>query len=314
MARNRAPETQPSITRAEALQALVRSGYLLESRLESVLRSGTFRVEANTMVPDTDGGLRELDLWARWAKVLLFGPKEDSCIGLELVIECINPPQPVAFITKDRADPFFERIDRWESLKLVGNPPEESTNPQHMWDWLPSRLDVTRYHHYKTKRVATQYCSFQKKQGSMQWMALHRDEDHQVFRKLCYSTDHFIRDLITPDYSQEAGWDLSLVYPVLVVQGDILDVRPTTRSARLVRVDHIQYCCTHSAHGEMNSYQIDVVTEKYFPKYLTMLFRELRLMHKRLASNFGSLEEFRRMRARNIRLYAARNSDPAQAG
>ncbi len=103
----RAARPQAQITRRETLDALKRSGYLLESRLESILRKAEFRVEANTLIPDTSGQRRELDLWAGWARCYEFGPKQNGMLSMELVIECVNPPQPIAFITKERLQPFF---------------------------------------------------------------------------------------------------------------------------------------------------------------------------------------------------------------
>ncbi len=291
------------ITRQESLDALKRSGYLLESRLETILRKAEFRVEANTLIPDPSGQRRELDLWAGWARCHEFGPKQNGMLSLELVVECVNPPQPVAFITKERLEPFFERVDRWEGLKLIGSPVEVGSTPHHPWTWLASSLDVKRYHHYNTKRVSTQYCSFQKKQNSSEWMALHRDEDHQTFRKLCYATDHFVRDAVNPSQVQDSEWTLTLVYPVLVVQGTLYDVRPLKRSARVVHSQHLQYCCTQDINGEETPYQIDVVTEAYFPNYVSMLFREMRLMHKRLINKYDELTAFYQLRRTNLLQY-----------
>ena len=297
------PQSHTPISKPEALEALTRSGYLLESRVEAVLRRKQFRVEANTLIPEEDGQRRELDVWAGWARGYDFGPGGESSLGLELVIECINPPQPVAFITKQRQDAFYERSDRWESLKLVGNPSELDTTPQHTWSWLASDLDLSRYYHYRTKRISTQYCSFQRKQGSAQWMALHRDEDHHAFRKLCVATNHFVNETIVPEYMADAAWSLSLIYPVLLIQGDIFEVRPSSRSATIVQSPHIQFCLSHVVAGEENTYQIDVISESYFPKYLDMLLREMRLMHKRLEAKYEHLRAFRRTRDRNHQAY-----------
>jgi hypothetical protein len=292
-----------TITRAEALEALSRSGYLLESRIEAVLRDHEFRVESNRLIPYSDGHRRELDLWAGWARCYDFGPKGDNSLFLELVIECVNSPQPVAFITNERPDPLFERHDRWESLKLVGNPPEPETSPHDTWTWLASQLGFERFHHYNTKRLATQYCSFQKKQASGQWMALHRDDDHETLKKLCIATNHYIDDCIVPTYNPDGGWGLTFVYPLLVVQGELYDVRPSKRSARIVRSRHLQYFTCQEVGGEEYNYQIDVITESYLPQYLRLLFRELRQVHKKCHTEYDELKEFRATRDRNIRRY-----------
>lgn len=177
------PPRQSQITRREALDALLRSGYLLESRVESLLRADKFYVEANSLVPDdSTGKMRELDVWASWGVGYTFGSAgEDGLqqgdIGLELIIECVHPPQPVAFLVKEQGDPLFQRTMALDAFKISGNPPENGLSPHDMWSWLPSTLKLERIHHYNTKRISTQYCSFSKKAGSAEWMALHRDED-----------------------------------------------------------------------------------------------------------------------------------------
>ncbi len=185
----------------------------------------------------------------------------------------------------------------------MGSPVEVGSAPHDPWSWLASGLDVKRYHHYNAKRVSTQYCSFQKKQNSPDWMALHREEDHQTIKKLCYATNHFVRDAVNLSQVQDSDWTLTLIYPVLVIQGSIYDVRPLKRSARAVQTQHVQYYCTHEMNGEDTPYQIDVVTEKYFPSYLAMLFREMRLMHKRLVNKHEELTALYRLRRTNFLRY-----------
>ena len=57
------------ITTDEARDALLRSGYLLEVRLESRLRAAGYYVEANSAYRDPESGKsRELDLFAIGAR------------------------------------------------------------------------------------------------------------------------------------------------------------------------------------------------------------------------------------------------------
>ncbi len=62
----REQQTPPRITRSQIKDALLRSGYLLESRLESILRDREYFVNANASYPDPIlGKSRELDLHAQ---------------------------------------------------------------------------------------------------------------------------------------------------------------------------------------------------------------------------------------------------------
>jgi hypothetical protein len=297
-------QKNPQISRAEARDALLRSGYLLESRIESVLRANNFYVEANSLIPDDiTGKMREIDLCAGSGMGYSFGPNDQGDISLELVIECVNPPQPVAFITKERGDPLLQRTRIWDALKLVGNPQEINTSPHNAWDWLSSKLGLDRFHHYRAQRVSTQYCSFSRKSGSVEWMAHHREEDHQAIRKLCAATDHFIRDLVVPNYSRAAGWSLTLVYPVLIIQAGIFEVRPGKRSARIVSSNHVQFRTRQTVRDEQQEYQIDVITERFFPQFLTIVQREMRLMSNKLQKRYAELLVFRSERQRNLEQY-----------
>ena len=61
--------TGTTITLQDATKALLRSGYLLESRLERVLTSRGYYVDANDAYPDpTTGKSRELDIMAMTAR------------------------------------------------------------------------------------------------------------------------------------------------------------------------------------------------------------------------------------------------------
>jgi hypothetical protein len=78
-----------AITLQEATQALVRSGYLVESRLEQKLLSAGYYVDANDAYPDpTTGNSRELDLFAITPHAI--SAAIETGIFNVLLIECVN--------------------------------------------------------------------------------------------------------------------------------------------------------------------------------------------------------------------------------
>ena len=94
------------ITRSEITEALLRSGYLLESRVESKLRKQWGYVEANPTYVDPDTGKsREFDLFAM--SMQRAGPNEYDFVFAVLLAECINNPQPVVILTKEPLVPFL---------------------------------------------------------------------------------------------------------------------------------------------------------------------------------------------------------------
>jgi hypothetical protein len=89
-----------TITAPEINDALIRSGYLLEARVEKYLSDkwGAF-VEANASYQDPDTGKsREIDIHAIGGSIA--GPGEYDYLFPVMLVECINNPQPIAFLTK----------------------------------------------------------------------------------------------------------------------------------------------------------------------------------------------------------------------
>src|SRR5881409_1427963 len=161
------PKPTDRISLDEAKDALLRSGYLLESRLESVLSKRGYYVEANEAYPDPDTGkAREFDLYAMSARRA--GPDDYDFIFDVLLVECINNPQPLVFLTKNPLVGFLHH----QEAKMAGLPvkfPDKKRRDE--WESLADFLDMSKYHHYCKGRVATQFCSFLRKKNSQEWMA-----------------------------------------------------------------------------------------------------------------------------------------------
>lgn len=278
------PKSSAEISTAQAKLALLRSGYLLESRLETVLRNRDhgYYVDANSAIPDADTGKsRELDLYAMAA--LHAGPDETDFIFGVLLIECINNPQPIAFLTKEPQVGFLHHHE----VKVAGLPvkiPDEGELDS--WTMLADYLEMAKYHHYCKGRVATQFSSFKKKKEQHEWMATHDEAHFDSFRKLCTAVDHFADEHFKNWlFNDHESVNVEFYYPLVVLQGDLLDVRPTTRSCTLRRANHIQYRRSAVVAGQQQDYQIDVVTEQFFPTYLDIIEDELvktaRLLRRR---------------------------------
>jgi len=107
-------------------------------------------------------------------------------------------------------------------------------------------------------------------------------------RNLCAAVDHFIdRRFKGFALAGHEPVNIEVYYPVVVVQGKLLDVRPNKKSVRVSEADHIQYRRAAFAGTEETEYQIDVVTERFFPKYLGIIDKEVsktaRLLRRRHA-------------------------------
>jgi hypothetical protein len=260
-----------SISIEDAKETLGRSGYLLEDRIDTVLRSKLYNTAPNSTYPDpkTEES-RELDVLADHWK---FEERENArrAVNHLLIIECVNNPQPIAFMTKKRQTPLASIVKVspiWNTARQDPETGEVSGGGMVMTEVL----EMAKYHHYAQGRVATQFCTFQLKKGERgerQWMALHSDQDHGTFRKLADAVDYY-----------SPGFDVStksvfLVYPILVVQGRLLEVHQEDGELKVQEVDHIAY--THSIYRAQRQgvkqvrYRIDVVTESYFPELLALM-------------------------------------------
>lgn len=286
----KAKRPQTKITKTEARQALLRSGYLLESRIESFLIEQGYFVQANSVYTDpATSKSREIDLFALSARRVW---KEYHFLFLCFLVECVNNPQPITFITKEPQAPFLFHND----LKISGLPVKIlETGEDDSWEMLSDCLHMDKYHHYCKGRVATQFCSFNRKKGSTDWMASHDERHFEDIRKLCDAVDYFSEQHVKDwSFGDEEPINLQIYYPLIVVQGALFDARPSKKSIRLYDAQHIQYRQPAIINGEEEDYQIDIVTEAYFPQYVDMvedeIIKTVRRMQRRKPQIMRSIE------------------------
>ena len=268
---------QPSdkITRAEMKDTLLRSGYLLESRIESQLREYCGYVEANATYPDPETGKsREFDLYAITAYPA--GNNDHDFLFGVLLVECINNPQPLVILMKEPLVGFLHH----EEVKMSGLPVKVPNKERYNgWQRLSEFLEMKDYHHYCKGSVGTQFCSFvKKKSGNIdEWLAMHEGSHFDSFRKLCDVTEYYVdKHFKSWTFSSNENLNIEVYYPVIILQGDLLDARETKRSVTFRATDHLQFRRTVATKEKEASYQIDVIRERYLPKYLELIDAELK--------------------------------------
>ena len=278
--------TNPSekITRAEMKDALLRSGYLLELRVESILRERWGYVETNATYSDKETGKsREFDLYGLSAHKV--GSEDLDFIFGVLLIECINNPQPLAILTKEPLVGFLHH----QEVKLAGLPVKiPNRGFRNGWQRMSEYLGMEGFHHYCNGRVGTQYCSFIKKKSGRndEWMAMHEGSHYDSFRKLCDVTDYYVdKHFKSWRFGGPEHVNIEFYYPLVIVQGDLVEAHETKRSVGFRAAEHIQLRQSVAVNGKEMNYQIDVIRERYLPKYLEMVGVELekvaRLLRRR---------------------------------
>jgi hypothetical protein len=247
-------EKQP--TRNEIKDAILRSGYLLETRIEELLRKEWGLVEANSVYLDSNTGKnRELDIYSLRADYA--GPNEFDFLFTSLLIECINNLYPLICFTKEPLLYFLHH----ERVRLAGLPtkileaaiPKKSTESdntekqdEETWLGLTDYLGMKKYHHYCKGKIATQYCSVAPKKSKNEWVALHEGNHFESFRKLMDVTEYHIKKHYD-DWSfsdEKEDLNITFYYPVLVVQGELLEATPTARTVSLKKSNHLQFQCS----------------------------------------------------------------------
>ncbi len=266
--RDTEPMPSPTpITLAEAKDALLRSGYLLESRVESLLRNAGYYAEANASYQDpSTGKSRELDLSALAAR--RSGPGESDFLFPVLLVECVNNPQPLGLITKDPMVPFLHHHE----VKLSGLPVKfPESDHEDAWESFTDFLGFEKFHHYCKGRIATQFCSFQQKKDG-HWMAWHDEEHFESFKKLCDAVDYAqVRHYGNWVLNGHESVNVQIYYPVLILHGQLWDVRSSKRGLTLKRARHLQYRRSVATGRGEEDYQIDVIEERFLPSYLRII-------------------------------------------
>lgn len=285
-----------NISSEQVKKALLRSGYLLEARLETIIRRTSYLVETNISYSDpTTGKSRELDLFAcHWYPI---HEKTGEGVVAKLLIECVNNSQPLAFIIKKPlVGPPYEAL----YVKRAGVPMSIDVEND---ESLPEFLRMFDYHHYFTGSIATQYCSFVKKKGTdAEWMAHHEESHFESFQKLSDAVEHFISQYYDQWLNSPHGSvELRLYYPILVVQGDLLEVHPSKKSLRLRKVKNIRYRRSAIVNGKEAWYQIDVVSEKFFPELLQSIDKELLETASRIRNSYDAIRQAVTMKLQRLR-------------
>lgn len=279
------------ITNEQIRDAVQRSGYLLEYRVEQVLGRHAYAVEANEAYPDPiTGKSRELDISAISPEPITSDYR--NTIWPRLLIECVNNPQPIGFFTKVAGAPTAHIYD----IKFSGLPVKIKKGKN--WTKLSDFLDMESYHHYCKSRIATQYCSFTAKKGSspVAWLAQHEEMHFDSFNKLCFALNHDMDEHYS--HAQLRGKEtinVQIYYPILVVSGEIIEIMPTRKEIKLLVAHHVHYIQSYITRGKVQRYHIDVVTEKYLPRLLRLIDREtkkaVRLLRSRREAIQNSIDE-----------------------
>ena len=155
------PNDSLQINQKDMLDAIKRSGYLMEQRIQTVLEKAYYLVEMNPVYLDpTTNKAREYDFSA--FSLDMPNKEEQHMVWMYLHGECINNPQPLVFFSYEEQFPYTFIYD----AKFTGIPlrffPDNHGNGNEE-EYIRKFLRFKDWHHYCRGIHSTQYCSFHKK-------------------------------------------------------------------------------------------------------------------------------------------------------
>ena len=273
------PTAITSISKKQMIDAIQRSGYLLEQRVAAILTQEGYFVETNPVFPDPDTRKsREIDIDA--ISGLQVYKKGYNFVFPNLVCECVNNPQPVIFFTKESVISSLFHME----VKVSGIPVQFWQEDGYVS--LSEFTGMKKFHHYCKGLIATQYCTFQLKKDKSSWMALHNEEQHETFNSLIKALDYEIAkhfdDWFLPDKVDEEGVNVQVYYPLVIFQGSLYSATLKNNHLDLRKSKHIQFRreLFLPRTNEVETYQIDVINEEYFPTYLKIVDSEMERVKK----------------------------------
>jgi hypothetical protein len=272
------------ITVGDAKQAILRSGYLLEQRSESILETAGYYVETNAAYPDPlTGKSREIDIEA----IIAFRISRDyGFIFARLICECQNNQQPVVFFVKDSPVSFLHHQD----VKSAGIPVQfvkrnistkgvHKSKDSECYISLSDFLGFEKYHHYCKGPTSTQYCTFTKKKENRPWIALHSETQHDSFTNLIFAleseVDEYYKSYVVPGKDEEESINIEIYYPVLILQGPLYLAQIENEKLELRKCKHVQYRKEYFSRDKHDTYQIDVISESFLHQYTRIIEKEM---------------------------------------
>lgn len=262
------------ISTEQMKEAIRKSGYLLEQRVEQILNNAGYYVETNPVFLDPETGKsREFDISAISATRIY--KKGYNFVFPVLICECENNAQPIVFFIKESPISFLHHYE----VKVSGIPVKFWQN-----DGYISFSDFTgmeRFHHYCKGKVSTQYCTFQLKKDKSSWIALHDEEHHNTFSSLIKALDYEITEHYDgwkpPDKLKEEDINIQIYYPLVVLQGELFAAELRRKDFTLKKVKHVQFRkeLFSSRINRVETYQIDVISVEYLYNYLKIIESEI---------------------------------------
>lgn len=263
------------INQEEIIESLKSSGYFLESRILEKLSVQKYQNFPNQTYPDPiTNKSREIDIISNGPRITENLKLNDFLhfeFRYDLVIECINNIQPVAFFKRPDKDPYsifgkfyYEKSERECIEPNIGDTPEHEFH---------NFTTISKEFHYNLMPKNSQYCSFSPKKGNpKEWMASHPDALHDTFGKLNDYIKHSMKDY--QKWIKKSNWkkDVFIIikFPILILQNDLIEVSEKRGMITIEKKNHLIFDSKKYS-DDKEGFLIDIITENYLPEYLNLV-------------------------------------------
>lgn len=245
----------------DLLDAIKRSGYLLESEISSLLASMGFFVEPNQIIEDPITGKgREIDLIAEFFEGYdEQRVKQKICSSINFIFEIKNNIFPLVLMTKSEYSP---NIEIWESLKEAETIPSsiDSTFNTSFYDYLLLNDNDSIY---------TQYCSFsQKKDSKKELMASHPEPIYSGLSKITQYCEEK-KEKWDNNNSDDDYYRRFLYLPILLIKDNLYELNvDSSTEPTLHKVEQSKLLFSYYFKGDKKISTIWVVTKNGFNSFI----------------------------------------------
>ncbi len=263
------------ISKNDLIEAIKRSGYLLESEIANTLARTYFFIEPNQVIEDPiTGKSREIDLVAEY-----FGTDVDiiskiqACAKIRFVFEIKNNIYPLVLMTRFESSP---NTPLWQSVK------EMETTPKGMdWNSTDSFYEILLT---GDEHIFTQYCSFDVKKGGgkEEILASHPEQVYTGLSKITQYCEESVEPWEEPTVD-EMFYRKFLFMPVLLINEDLFELEIGRGNKPILhRVEESKLVFNYYYKKKPKMATVWVVTKKGFKGFIDKMIKVERTLEAKM--------------------------------
>jgi hypothetical protein len=285
-------------------KAIEKSGYIFELQLCPIFEELGFVTDSCSIFQDQDTNKsREIDIYAWNTEHLNYRSHPDDKhlmisdeLRSDIIVECKHNRAPVVFFTRRPC------LGHFGDILIAGNPEYikgADGIPEDGYLDIQDFLRFEEFHHnWNTIYPAYQFGLMKPKfyaKGSpnetIEWSLSHEDY-YDSINKLAKATiakglDLYERSL----YYEFNEFLLSLLYPVLVLEDDLIECQVNNNSFIIQKTNHTVLEWSLWISDILFNFNIDIISSSYLSKYLKVINIERKEVAKRISRNINKIRE-----------------------